>query len=591
VRRAFALGLVLLGVVACRRDKDTTSAFPRHETLYIGGPQWGEASSFNPLASSPDWPLKGMNLMYETLLVFDSQQGEMKPLLAESYRVTDEAVEVTLHEEARFSDGSPVTARDVKYTFDLGRRFKSLLLAPVWQFLTDVRVADGHPRKVVFALNPERLNPLVVLDSLQETYIVPAHVIEPLLVQSQQDINRFLKLKLDAGAVASGPYRLHSHSTEKIVAVRRDDYWGNQVFFGGKAAAPKYIVHPLYKSNDHYSVALQQGRLDASSTFVPRIWLKHKKGVKSWYDTAPFFVPASIPTLFVNHLKKPLDDVHLRRAMAFSIDYDDIRELAVSGYSEPLRPGLVLPFGVEKKYYSEQDAKKYGAGWHDPERAKAELRKGGYRSVWDDDGDLREMRDASGKRVPTLFVKSPSGWTDWESVVRIAVRSMRAVGIDARERFIDASLFWNAVFGGDFDLIMFLPSPAPTPSKPWSRFETILTSREWVPIGDKTYKNMGRFNKPGSPGYVARFDELLDSIPTLKDEKALREAYRELNALFMRYQPAIPLVYRPDQFYEFSSRAWTGFPTSEHPFLPPNIPGVRLGTRILWHLEPASAVN
>ena len=100
------------------------------------------------------------------------------------------------------------------------------------------------------------------------------------------------------------------------------------------------------------------------------------------------------------------------------------------------------------------------------------------------------------------------------------------------------------------------------------------------------YKNMGRFNDPTRPGYIKRFDELLDSIPALSSRKELKAAYRELNKLFMEYQPALPLVYRPDQFYEFSEKMWTGFPTAGDPFLPPQVPGARMGTRILWHLKP-----
>ena len=47
----------------------------------------------------------------------------------------------------------------------------------------------------------------------------------------------------------------------------------------GKLAAVKYMVTPIYKGNDAFSIGLRQGRLDASSTFVPRIWLKNAKGV------------------------------------------------------------------------------------------------------------------------------------------------------------------------------------------------------------------------------------------------------------------------------------------------------------------------
>jgi len=50
----------------------------------------------------------------------------------------------------------------------------------------------------------------------------------------------------------------------------------------------------------------------------------------------------------------------------------------------------------------------------------------------------------------------------------------------------------------------------------------------------------------------------------------------------------IPLVYRADSFYEFSTRVWQGFPTSDNPFLPPQMPADRLGTRILWHLKPSA---
>jgi peptide/nickel transport system substrate-binding protein len=592
--------LITLDLSGCHgRAQESTGGFPRAETLYVAGRQWGEPASFNPLTSNPDWPINGLNLIYETLLLYNPQTGKMEPLLAESYSVSDDSIEVVLNPAARWNDGKSVTGWDVKYTFDLGQKYKSLPITPVWQYLSAVGLLDdagnaapgtpsegaGYPRRVVFALNKEQKNPLVVLDALQDARIVPRHQIEPLLAGVGGDINAFNKLKFDKDAVSSGPYKLFSFSSEKIAVVRDDAYWGNPVLYGGKLAAAKYIVHPIYKSNDHFSVALQQGRLDASCTFVPRIWLKHKKGVHSWFDEEPYFLSASIPTLFINHKRAPLDDAHLRRAMAFAINYTDIRELAASGYSVPLKPGLILPFGLESKFYSEEDAAKYGTTF-DPERAKQELREGGYKAVLDNDGELVETLDRNGQKVPTIYIKSPTGWSDWESIVRIVVRSLRSVGIDARERFVDASLFWNALFQGDFDLIMFTPSQSPTPSKPWSRFDSILTTQDFVSQGEKMYKNMGRYNDPKAPGYNPRIDELLALIPTIKDEPALIAAYRELNIIYMKEQPTLPLMYRPDQFYEFSTKHWENFPNAQNAYLPPQIPGDRLGTRMLWQLKP-----
>jgi peptide/nickel transport system substrate-binding protein len=586
-----------VALVACRsnRGEEPASTFARRETLYIGGPQWGEPSSFNPLYSSADWPLRNANLLYESLLLYDPQTGKILPMLAESYEVHADSIDVVLNPAARWTDGKPLTGWDVQYTYELSHRFKSLPGGPVWSYLSEVKLLDEeakpYPRRISFVLRKDRKNPLCVLDYLTNTNlarIVPRHVVEPLLASVHDDILEFEKLKFDRDTVTSGPYRLFSYSSEKIVLVRNDDYWGNQALHGGRAPAPRYIIHPVYKSNDHFSVALQQGRLDASSAFMPRIWLKRGKGVRSWFDREPFFPSASIPSLFLNVTHQPLDDVRMRRAMAFAVDYRDIRELAVSGYSEPLRPGLILPFGIESKYFSEEDAQKYGATY-DPERSRALLREGGYTSIFAADGQLAEMRDRNGGRVPTIYVKSPTGWSDWESIVRIAVKNMRDAGIDVRERFVDSSLYWPALYAGDFDAIMNLPTPEPAPSKPWSRLEWMMTSKEWVPEGEKMYKNFGRFNNPKAPDYNPRVEYLIDLIPTLDDDAERTQAYRELNVLYMQAQPTVPMVYRPDTFYEYSVRHWEGFPSAGDPYTPSVLPGDRMGTQILWRLHPTAS--
>ena len=83
---ALSVGLALFSLADCRpQSDDTGGGFPRAETFYQAGRQWGEPSSFNPLLSNPDWPVGAMNLIYETLLMYNSLTGKMEPLLAESY--------------------------------------------------------------------------------------------------------------------------------------------------------------------------------------------------------------------------------------------------------------------------------------------------------------------------------------------------------------------------------------------------------------------------------------------------------------------------------------------------------------------------
>src|SRR5688572_488064 len=171
--------------LSCARSVEEDQGFPRTQTLYVAGFQPYQPSTFNPLDAAPSWPLNlhtGQNLFYEALLSFNSLTGQVQPLLAESWSVDDDGIELSVQPTARFVNGANVTAEDVKFTFDLGARFKGLRSATAWPFLSEIRVLDA--RRTRFVFNPARKNPLVVLDSLQEIPILPRAVIEPLLEAS-----------------------------------------------------------------------------------------------------------------------------------------------------------------------------------------------------------------------------------------------------------------------------------------------------------------------------------------------------------------------------------------------------------------------
>ena len=546
-----AIGIYSLLTGCGSGQKDTVNnngtAFPRNETLYLAGDQWGEPNTFNPLYDWPAFPVKGKgNLMYEPLMVFNSLSGAMEPLLAHSLEKSNDVISVVMDLRARWSDGKPVTAADVVFTYEIGKHFRSAPTAYLWDLISDITVekitdtsTGGEKReleKINFFVNKkERNNPLAVLDQLQTIRIVPKHSLQPMLEELGNNFSEFQKRKIDENPVVSGPYTLLKYSGEKIILIRRDDYWGNEALHNGTKPRPKYIIHPIFKSNDAFSVALQQGNLDVSSTFIPRIWLKAKHGVRTWYEKEPFFIPATIPLLMINHTRYPLSDRNFRRAMAHAINCQNIRKLAISGYSPQIKGGLILPFGVEAPYFNAEDAGKYGATY-DPEHAKKILQDAGYTSVFDANGTLEHMKNTKGEKVPTVFIKSPAGWTDWESMVKIAVKNMRAVGIDVREGFVDASLYWQAMPFGDFDLLMHKPDPEVTPSKPWSRFDIVMSSRNWKPEGEKMNENQGRYNNPKSKEHNPAVDSLLKVIPRLTDEAEKKKAYRALNMIYMKDQ-------------------------------------------------------
>jgi len=123
-------------------------------------------------------------------------------------------------------------------------------------------------------------------------------------------------------------------------------------------------------------------------------------------------------------------------------------------------------------------------------------------------------------------------------------------------------------------------------STPWSRFEVIMSSRNFRPVGQRMQNNTGRWNDPNSPEYIALVDSLLQAIPLMNDEEEIKEAYTVLNRIYMQEQPTLPVVYRPEEYYAFSTKYWTNFPTENNPYAPPRMPVASAGTRILWEIVP-----
>ena len=539
------------------------------------------------------WPVSGrFNLMYEPLLTYNSLTGEVESLLGTLVSKNNDSIVVDLNPAARWSDGEKVTSRDVKFIYTMGSINTSEQISAIHVDTVKSEPA-GEVERIAFLVNKkQRNNPLSVMDLMQAIRIVPAHVFEP-LIEKLGSKDEVKKLPMDKDPVVSGPYALRSADPNKIILERRDDYWGNAALHEGKLPAPKYIVHPIYKNNEHNTIAMRSGNLDASQSYIPRINRKAGAGVHTWLDNPPYFLPGAMPMLIINTMKEPLNDKRFRRALATAIDYMALRKFAVSDYTDQIKPGLIMPTHLEGKYINDEDLAKYGVKLtitdekERVETVKQMLSEAGYKSVWNSDGTLDHMENAKGEKIPTMYITSPNGWTDWEAMVTIAVEGMRKAGIDIREGFVDGGSYWPAMGLGNFDLIMHKPVADVTPSLPWSRFNEIMASRDWQPLGAWAGTNIGRYNQPGTEGFRPEVDKLLNAIPLMKNADSIATAYRELNKIFMEDQPSIPLVYLPEQFYEFSDRVWTNWPTEKNPYAPAQLPWVASGTKTLWNLKLA----
>ncbi|ERP32167.1 ABC transporter substrate-binding protein [Chitinivibrio alkaliphilus] len=597
-----SLSVLALAMVSCGTD-DRSFGYPREETLYVGGLQWGSPTTFNPLAWWSAFPImEGGNntVTYEPLVLFNSFTSEMEPLLGTIYEESNEYISVIMNSAARWSDNRPLTAEDVKYTYELARD-NSVLYSGVWEHLTDITIdtvnvdtlADivlpddhyGQHERITFHMEgAAQQNPLAVYGALQSVRILPKHFFAEKLEELDGDFEALRSLTLGDSPIISGPYQIHNYTNERIILKRRDDYWGNDALFAGEEPGPRYILHPILEGNSHFNLALQQGRIDVTSTYLPRVWTRRDMGVQTWYEEQPYYMAGSIPTLVLNTEHEELSSKYMRRAIASAINYEDVRDLAISGYSEDIQPGLILPFGNEKQYFSAEDAEKYGTSF-DKEKARSYLEKAGYTSVWHDDGRLSHMENEDGEPVRSLRIMCPSGWTDWEAIVRIVVRDLRRAGIDAYQDFVDQGVYRESQPVGRFDMILFTPAPELSPTTPLSRLEGVMSSQFWAPIGDRMEENYGRYNNPESDTYNPAVDSLIKNIPLITNQDSLVDAYRKLNRIFMKDQPAIPLAYRPEQYYQFTEAVWENFPHADNPVGPQLVPTIGAARNVLWKLR------
>ena len=542
------------------------SSFPRNETLYVGGFQWDAPGDFNPLSVRPSFPVLGnINLVYETLFTFNTLTNSLDPVLGKRYEFSGFALTVELNENARWNDGMPLIYEDVVYTFYLHKRYPTSLSSH-WRFIDTVYYQDNL---IHFRMNRTFHNPLVMRDIIASTPILPKHVFEWVEAAAIMDVEtsdaeiilaRIRQNPMSKNVVSSGPYKIHSYA-ENLIALERDDnYWGNAVFHNGKLPAPRFIVHPIYASNDDFARALDAGYLDMSQTFFAQTDIRQTKqsdDINNWQDS--LYIPGAITALIVNFADATqhfspnpvFRSTEFRKALAWAINYEEIRLTALGGSVPAIHPGFIVNDGNERLFHNEEDAKVYGVR-HNLDTARQILENAGF--TRNTDGNLLTPNN---EKVGSISITLPRGWTDWEQAGAIIVENFREIGVLAKVNLVGDREYWHNLTMGFFDLIMHTPRPEQNASLPWSRFDATLNSQDLAPLGVAAWSNHGRFEHE-------RISHLLRTIPPMRDTAQIKNAYRELNRLFMAKLPVIPIMYRPRQINQFSARYWEVLEASEN---------------------------
>lgn len=548
---------------------------PRNQTLYFDGIQWTpNPNCFNPMNSNPTGFAVTSNsiareVLFETLYMFNEIDGKQYPLLASGDPSwSGDVCTVKLNKDAHWSDGKPVTAEDVAYTFNLGKKYPQVNWNQFWQYLDSVTAKDSET--VEFKEKSSNKNPLMVEEALETVYIMPKHIWEPL---EKKDGNDGTKLcaELNPNPVGSGPYKILESNDQKVVLYRDSNYWGKATSMWGKLPAPVYLVHNIFKDNASGDNAFKNGEVDVSQQFTPHID-KMGPNIKTYLKEAPYYVPGVIPWLVFNTTKPGLGNKAVRKAIAECINYDDIGTKAMSGYSAKMKPSLMLPNSAEQSLMDPSQLtslqwKSDGSGSADANKLLDSIgaKKGS-------DG----VRVLNGKKL-SFKVECPSGWSDWNAALEIVAQSAKSIGVDISTYFPQAGTWTNDYQTGNFDMIMYSYQGVGK-SSPWMRAFQMMDSVNLTASGSKANYNFGRYQN-------ADANKLLDKIPN-ETGAALKADWVALNKIYLTDVPAVGLMYRPMDFESDNTSVWTGFAQEgTGTNIPPQMCIDGYGIAALYHIQ------
>jgi peptide/nickel transport system substrate-binding protein len=536
------IGVVVLAVVTAAMlsagasaKQNAALALPRAQTLYVTGTMWGPYSDFNPFKNW-DYVTGTVGLVYETPFRYDPLKDTFIPWLASSGKWTSKTQYVmTVRAGVKWSDGTPLTATDFKYTYTT-LRIPEHPQHTLWATgLTSVK-AKGD--RVIFTFKGT--------PSYQEwdnylymTPIVPEHV------WHSYDSNTIVSGNLGdmSKLVGTGPYTYMSglNSTESFVWKKTGKWWATKVF--GMNPKPTYIVDIFNGSNSASLANLLAGNIDLSNNFVPGINKQVGGKIGTYYKGVPYMLPGNTAWLFPNTTHKPLDDKQFRKALASAIDVNKIVTNDYGNIVTKANATGLLP--IWDKYIDKAAVKKYGFSYS-VTKAKALLAAAGYKDV-NDDGYV-ENKD--GSKI-NLSIIVPNGWSDWMTAIQIISDSAKAAGIRITPSYPDYNTLVDDRGHARYDLV--IGNDQQVANTPWKYYDYIYR----LPILDnQTTVNYERFSDPTAAALTTQ----LDKTPA-SNQAQMKAILSKLQTRFLQDLPVIPLWYN-GMWAQWNTSHWTSFPSS-----------------------------
>ncbi len=437
-RFLFHLFAVILGITSLLGLYALQRAVLEEVPAYGGSLVEGEIGSpqfINPLLAISDADRDLSTLVYAGLMGL-SGSGSLTPVLAESYTMSPDGktYTFTLRKNAKFTDGTPVTANDVVFT--VRKAQDAALKSPEYANWSGVSVSAQDTRTVRFVL----AKPYAPFLGLTTLGILPSRLWERI---SNEE---FPFSTLETNPVGAGPFKVASVSRDASGLIRNVSLVENPDFALGRPYLDR-IRFDFYSRAEDLAAAVKSGAVESAYGIA-------MKGVL----TAPY---ARVFGVFWNPSEKQVFvRAEVRKALSLALDRQDIVSSVLGGYATAIM-GPVPPGKSVKQVPIPQSENPAAA-------AAAVLQSNG----WSYDGSDRVWKNASAKQTLDRITIRTSNVPELKNVASAVKEDWERLGIPVdielyepgdlsqnviRPRKYEA-LLYGMVIGRDQDLYAFWDS-------------------------------------------------------------------------------------------------------------------------------------
>jgi peptide/nickel transport system substrate-binding protein len=425
-----------------------------------------DAKTLNPLKASDSYSLYSVYLMYDPMFTIGKDLKPIPVLVTKYEMPNDNTYIFHLRKNVKFHDGQPLTAEDVKYTYDFIRDKKNgNRYASYYDLVEKIEVVDPFTVKFI---TKEPYAPLVANLNL---CIAPKHIAE-------KD-----PTALDIKPVGSGPYKFVSwNPQEKLVLEANPNYWVK-----GVPKIKSVTLKPIGEATTRI-VALETGTVDIADHIPPaKIKDLSSKGLKIIPTQ-----PNGYNMLTFNETKKPFNDERVREAMTLALNRQEIVDFVWYKQNRLLNSSI-----IPESWAYEPKVKNYK---QDIKRAKQLLAEAGYPNGFD-------------------FKISLEADDNVKKFVEIAQQQWAQVGLRGTMVAKEWGAFFNDITSGKYEVCAWQSLDQKDPDVPLYR---MFHSKNWAPNGYNWifYKN---------PKMDKILDEARTTLDREKRKKLYQQAQRMLS--------------------------------------------------------------